>query len=177
MADYSQDSSIWQLPPVDNFDGDPAWAYNVPSSTPAIDWDDPHNAAFPELPESTTQTSWNDDASSKHEYLTAPNSPSKQMSNIERSIEQKLLPWIEGHRDHHDEDSQSTLQNESQTWKIEGNRDHNNEDSQSTIQDASQSIEPLQEINANAPIHTPKHDEWVDPADEFDYAALVERLK
>jgi transcriptional enhancer factor len=150
MADYSQDASqdpsTWQLPATENFDADPAWAYTVPSSTPAVGWDDAKTPAWPDLPD-TKNTNWTDDTSSKHEWIE-PGSPSKQMSYIEQNIEQKLLPWIEGHRD---EDSQSILQNEST---------------------------PLQEVDANATIHTPKAtEEWNHSDDGFDYAGLVERLK
>lgn len=145
MADYSQDANAWQLLATEDFDADPTWAnYTVPSGTPAEGWDDTKNSAWPD----TKQINWTDDTNSKHDW-TEPSSPSKQMSYIEQSIEQKLLPWIEGHRD---------------------------EDSQSTLQD--QGTDPLQEIDANATIHTPKAtEEWIHPEDEFDYAELVERLK
>lgn len=154
MADYSQDSnqdpSSWQLPATENFDADPAWAYTVPSSTPAVGWDESKTPAWPDLPDSQN-TNYTDEENSKHEWI-APSSPSKQMSYIEQNIEQKLLPWIEGHRDR-EEDSQSTLQHESNT-------------------------EPLQEVDVNATIHTPKaNEEWNHPDDGFDYAGLVERLK
>ncbi|KUJ08869.1 uncharacterized protein LY89DRAFT_658590 [Mollisia scopiformis] len=152
MADYSQDASTWQLPTTENFDADPAWAnYTVPSSTPAGGWDEAKNAPWPDLPD-TKHMNRTDDASSKHDW-TEPGSPSKHMSYIEQNIEQKLLPWIEGHRNGDTETTEPVLQD--------------------------LITEPLQEVDINAATQTPKPttEEWIDPDDEFDYAGLVERLK
>ncbi|KAF8848566.1 hypothetical protein BDZ45DRAFT_605753 [Acephala macrosclerotiorum] len=174
MADYNQDASTWQLPTTQNFDADPAWAaYNNPSSTPAVGWDDSKNHSWPDLPD-PKHMNWAEETSPKHEWteasspskhLTFPEhtspgkhlgyiepSPSKHANYIEQSIEQKLLPWIEGHP--------------------------NGDVHEPTLHDLS--TEPLQEIdtNGNGATQTPKAgiEEWSHPDDGFDYTQL-ERLK
>jgi transcriptional enhancer factor len=96
LSDYDHNSQAWQLPHIENFDSDPAWAnYTVPSSTTHIEWDsDAKNHPWPEGPDSKG-TPWIEENATKHEWAESASSPLKEDKNfVKQNVEQKLLPWI-----------------------------------------------------------------------------------
>ncbi|CZT47060.1 uncharacterized protein RSE6_07585 [Rhynchosporium secalis] len=159
LNSFEQASSQgWQLPNAENFDVDPSWTnYTVPTTTPALGWDsaEAKTHAWPDLP--LDGKSWDhhiiEGTGDKEWTEEISNSPVKGSKNyIEQSIEQKLLPWNESHRSPAD---------------IKQNYDQLTVDTIPEI--INHESENLRAENKDL--------EWQDDQDEFDYAALAERLK
>ncbi|KAH9220462.1 hypothetical protein DL95DRAFT_329043 [Leptodontidium sp. 2 PMI_412] len=154
LADFEA-SQGWQLPVTESFDADPTWAnYTVPASTPALGWDsnDAKTHAWPDL--STDGKTWDhhtiEETGEKEWAEHVGTSPAKGSANyIEQSIEQKLLPWTDGHRS---------------VDEVKHNYDE-------------VTLDQIPEISTeNVPTEL-KVQEWESVHDDFDYAALAERLK
>lgn len=149
LDNFEPTSQAWSLPGTEAFDNDSTWAnYTVPSTTPAAGWDsaDAKNHAWPDIHIPTDGKSWAADGDTKDkEWIHVNASPSKESSNyIEQSIEQKLLPWIDSHRD-----------------------EPKNTYTDIPPIDADMSQAQAQET------HELKEQEWHDPQDEFDFAQLA----
>jgi transcriptional enhancer factor len=147
LSDYDHNSQAWQLPHIENFDSDPAWAnYTVPSSTTHIEWDsDAKNHPWPEGPDSKG-TPWIEENATKHEWVESASSTLKEDKNfVEQNVEQKLLPWI----NHVEEDAKATTYVEAS--------EVNHPDSNARTSDTKQ--------------------EWISGGADFDYNQLADGLK
>ncbi|EKD18402.1 transcription factor [Drepanopeziza brunnea f. sp. 'multigermtubi' MB_m1] len=168
LADFEPTPQSWQLPGTESFDADPTWAlanYTVPSTTPALSWDahEAKSQAWPDLPlDGKTWVPPDENGSPEKNWPEQVGiSPAKSSVNyIEQSVEQKLLPWIEGHR------------NDAKRSTYDDSKDAYDE----VVVVPAVENHHIPDVQANH--HDPKAQGWHDhaPHDDFDYSQM-EQLK